>query len=244
MSDAGSASLRGGLPRSRATVSSAVLVLHGGREVSRQVTAPNQLAVLRMLDIYVGLRRRSSAAAVYLLKYRLRGWNADPAGAVEPAPVVDVRWALDEITARHGAVPVVLLGHSMGGRTAFAVADDPRVAGVCALAPWLPAGEPLVTTRRDQRFVIAHGTADRTTSAAGSLGYAQRLRAAGASVARLELSGGRHALLEKARLWHGLAVEVSLGLAGDAALPPVVAAALGDSTPGSLRLAMESARAR
>ncbi|MGI8700727.1 MAG: alpha/beta hydrolase [Nocardioidaceae bacterium] len=244
MPGAGSAFLRGS-PTSRAgTVAAAVLVLHGGRELSTQATAPRQAAVVRMLDMYVGLRRHSRGAAVYLLRYRLRGWNADPGGASEPAPVVDVRWALAEIAGRHGDVPVALLGHSMGGRTAFAVADDPRVVGVCALAPWLPGGEPLPAVRADQRFVIAHGTADRTTSAAGSLSYAQRLRDHGASVARLELTGGRHALLESARLWHRLAVDVSLGLTGDGALPAGVARALTEPSASSLRLPMEFAWTR
>lgn len=243
MSDARHPFLRGGAG-SRASVSSTVLVLHGGREVSGQTTAMSQPAVLRMLDMYVGLRRHSVAAAVYLLRYRVRGWNGDGSGAGEPAPVVDARWALQQIGDRHGDVSVVLLGHSMGARTAFAVADHPRVAGVCALAPWLPAGEPLLTSRADQRFVIAHGTADSTTSAAASLGYAQRLRTEGGAVARFELAGGRHALLDQPRLWHRFAVQVSLGLVGDAALPPTVAAALGDTGSRGLQLPLHTAVGR
>ncbi len=243
MSDAGSPTLHGGLPRSRGPAASAVLVLHGGRETSEQVTAGNQLAVLRMLDMYVGLRRQSSSAAVYLLRYRVRGWNADPAGRAEPAPVADARWAIDRIVDRHGAVPVVLLGHSMGGRTAFAVADDARVVGVCALAPWLPAGEPLPPVHPDQRLVIAHGAADRTTSPTASLNYAQRLRAAGASAARFELAGGRHSLLENAVLWHRFAVGVSLGLLGDGELPAAVAAALDDASSSSLTVPLQDSAA-
>ena len=38
-------------------------------------------------------------------------------------------------------MPVVVLGHSMGGRTACRVADHDLVRGVVALAPWLPPGE-------------------------------------------------------------------------------------------------------
>lgn len=242
MPASGSPFLSGGLPAARGTARSAVLVLHGGREVSVQPTSSTQSAVLRMLDMYVGLRRLSTSAAIYLLRYRVRGWNCDGPGTARPAPVVDARWALDEITGRHGDVPVAVLGHSMGGRAAFTVADDSRVAGVCALAPWLPTGEPLPKTHDGQRFVLAHGTADRTTSAAGSLNYARRLRAAGSSVARFELVGGRHALLDRPWLWHRFAVEVSLGLAGDGSLPASVTAALESADAATLRLPLAAAR--
>jgi alpha-beta hydrolase superfamily lysophospholipase len=238
------ARLRGGAPPGVAAVTSAILVLHGGREHSIQPTASNQPSVVRMLDMYVGLRRHSRAAAVYLLRHRVRGWNPDATGGAEPDPVVDARWALDRITERHRDLPVSLLGHSMGGRTAFAVADDPRVVGVCGLAPWLPDGEPLVQTRADQRFVIAHGTADRMTSAPASLRYAERLRAAGATVARFELDGGGHALLNRPLLWHRFAVRVPLGLVGDRELPAAVREALERSGPGTLRLPLEALEPR
>lgn len=228
--------LHGGAPRGAKAVTSAVLILHGGQDHSVEPTTGTQLSLLRMLDMYAGLRRRSRASAIYLLRYRVRGWNADPTGRVEPDPVTDARWALDEISARHPDVSIALLGHSMGGRTAFAVAGDDRVGGVCGLAPWLPEGEPVVAARADQRFVIAHGTADRMTSAPASLAYAGRLRSAGARVVRLELSGGRHALLDKPFLWHRLAVSVSLALVGEGAFPPAVHSALQDGDPGSLRL--------
>ena len=64
-------------------------------------------------------------------------------GSLSPSPVPDARWALDEVRRELGELPVVLLGHSMGARTAVAVADDPLVQGVVALAPWLPADEPV-----------------------------------------------------------------------------------------------------
>jgi acetyl esterase/lipase len=238
------ATLRGGAPRQVDAVTSAVLVLHGGREHSIQPTSSHQLSLVRMLDMYVGLRRQSTGAAVYLLRHRVRGWNPDPSDDGEPDPVVDARWALDQISDRHGAVRIGLLGHSMGGRTAFAVAADPRVVGVCGLAPWLPEGEPLVSARPGQRFVIAHGTSDRTTSAPASLLYAERLRAAGAAVARFELAGAGHALLCKAVRWHRFAVSVALGLAGDRQLPPAVRAAFGPEASNALRLELPSLGAR
>jgi dienelactone hydrolase len=237
------ATLHGGAPRGVHSVTSAILVLHGGREHSRQPTSSRQLAVLRMLDLYVGLRRQSTGCAVYLLRHRVRGWNRDVTRRLEPDPVRDARWALEQISDRHGAVPVALLGHSMGGRTAFAVAGDPQVIGVCGLAPWLPPGERLLEARDDQRFVIAHGTGDRMTSAPASLQYAERLRASGARVARFELAGAGHALLDRPWLWHRFAVDVSLGLASDRPLPPIVEAAFDSGAADSLHLPLARATA-
>jgi serine aminopeptidase S33 family len=211
--------LRGGRPGA----DSAVLILHGGQEENRSPTSPLQSSYLRMLDFYWGLQRRSQRSAVYLLRFRLRGWNAEFG---TPDPVVDARWVLDEISRRHPAAQVAILGHSMGGRTGFAVADHSSVAGICALAPWLPDNEPLPPSRPGQRFVIAHGAADRMTSSQQSWAYAQRLRDAGRSVTRFELPRGRHALLDRPALWHAFAVRTTLGLVGDGPLPQGVVAGL------------------
>ena len=72
--------------------------------------------------------------AVWLLCYRYRGWNRP-----DLDPVADARWALAEIRRAHPGVPVALVGHSMGGRVALRVADEPGVVAVCALAPWTTA---------------------------------------------------------------------------------------------------------
>ena len=42
--------------------------------------------------------------------------------------------------ARAASVPIVLVGHSMGGRAALRAGGDPQVAAVCGLAPWTPPG--------------------------------------------------------------------------------------------------------
>ncbi|MBA2561025.1 MAG: alpha/beta fold hydrolase [Propionibacteriales bacterium] len=230
--------LRGGLDRSRAD--SAVLVLHGGREHATMATSPFQLSYLRMLDMYAGLRRQSQSCAVYLLRYRVRGWNP---GHGVPDPVLDARWALEQISARHGEVPVGLLGHSMGARVAFAVAGNPQVVGVCGLAPWLPQHEPLPPVRTGVRYVIAHGTSDRMTSPPLSKIYAMRLRAAGNQVARFEFEGGKHALLDQPVLWHQFAVRTTLGLVGDRALPPAIASALDDERAPDFTMALDTALA-
>ncbi len=214
--------LRGG----RREADTAVLVLHGGQEESRAPTSLLQSSYLRMLDLYWGLKKSSRRSAVYLMRYRFRGWNARFG---TPDPVADARWALTEINRRHPAAAVAILGHSMGGRTAFAVADHPSVMGICALAPWLPANEPLPPARQGQRFVIAHGTSDRMTSSPLSRRYAERLREAGQTVARFELPGAGHALLDRPFLWHAFAVRTTLGLVGDQRLPHGVADGLTQS---------------
>ena len=213
-----------GRPLKGRPTTSAALVLHGGREYGSEPTSSRQLSYLRMLDFAWGLRRRSVGCAVYVLRYRVRGWNAGPG---TPDPVVDTLWALDQIQEQLPGVPVALLGHSMGGRTAFAVSDRPDVVGVCALAPWLPEHEPVpARPRLGQRFAIAHGTSDQMTSSPLSKAYAERMRQAGHDVARFELPGARHAMLDRPHLWHSFAVRTTLGLVGDRDLPPGVAAAL------------------
>ena len=76
--------------------------------------------------------------AVAQLRYRLRGWNDTGDDAL-----ADVAFALDTLDARYGGVPIVLVGHSMGGRAALRSAGHPTVRGVVALAPWLPGTEPV-----------------------------------------------------------------------------------------------------
>ena len=109
-----------------AATSAVVIVLPGGKADSFAPTAPRQLARLRMLPFARQLSRRGRryGVQVWMLRYRYRGWNG-----AENSPVQDARWALDEVRRRHGDVPVVLVGHSMGGRTALRVAADPAVVG-------------------------------------------------------------------------------------------------------------------
>ncbi|WP_420712490.1 alpha/beta hydrolase, partial [Streptomyces sp. SPB78] len=71
--------------------------------------------------------------------------------------------ALDALAARDGDRPVVLLGHSMGGRAALRAAGHPTVRGIVALAPWCPEGEP-VAQLAGRELVILHGDQDRVTS--------------------------------------------------------------------------------
>src|SRR5260370_8064939 len=120
-------------------VRAVALVLHGGRVTSRVPASPWQPAALRMIPFAWALQRagRDQGLAVCSLGYRLRGWNG-----AEASPVPDARWALDRVRERYGEVPVVLVGHSMGARTALRVAAHPPVRALLALAPCLPLAQP------------------------------------------------------------------------------------------------------
>ncbi len=85
------------------------------------------MAVLRMVPFAWALRNAGArrGVAVWRVRYRVRGWNG-PA----PSPVTDVENVLERVRLAYGIdVPVVLVGHSMGGRTALRVAGHPNVRG-------------------------------------------------------------------------------------------------------------------
>jgi dienelactone hydrolase len=190
-----------------------VLVLHGGREASLDPVSASQLAVLRLVP-FAGLiaRRGGGRVAVARLRYQVRGWNAQPGR--QPAPVADAQWALRQLAERFGPLPIGLVGHSMGGRTAMRIGGEQQVRGVVGLAPWLPPGEP-VEQLVDRQVLLVHGTADRMTDPRQSSAFADRLQAAGGVVSLVRIEGGRHAMLRRARLWHELAAQFVL----NAALP-------------------------
>ncbi|MEU8652469.1 alpha/beta fold hydrolase [Streptomyces sp. NPDC048737] len=175
----------------------AVLFLHGGRSDSRDPSRPWHLAAVRMRPVV-----RAVAAAVpddvFLgaVRYRVRGWNQDAAD-----PLRDARRALAELTRLVGDVPVVLVGHSMGGRAALRAASAPQVRSVVALAPWCPAGEP-VAHLREKGIIVVHGDRDRVTDPHASAAYVRRARRAGARAHFLPVTGGDHAMLRHSGTWH------------------------------------------
>lgn len=191
-------------PRLRGPVTGAVLLLHGGKAHSEEEMRPTSLAAARMRPFAAAIGRRagSSGIAALLLRNRLRGWNGPDAD-----PVTDALWALELIEQRYGPVPVVLLGHSMGGRTALHTAAEPHVAGVVALAPWIPEGEPPPPAPRGRPVLIVHGDRDRVTDPARSRSYAQRAQADGLDVEYRVIPNGDHAMLRSARTWHSLAAD-------------------------------------
>lgn len=187
----------------------AVLTLHGGRVSGRRAVGRLDLPMLRMHAIASSLHGAVSphGITVWSLRFAVQGWNG-----TEASPVADARWALAEI-ARTQGVPVALLGHSMNGRTALRVAGESNVAGVVALAPWLPSGEPLAELA-GRRLIIAHGSADRTTDPRSSRRYAHLAEDLTGDVRYVEVSGDGHSLLRRPQWWNRFAAESVLDVLG------------------------------
>jgi dienelactone hydrolase len=197
-----------------------VVVAHGGQEHSLEEPHDWRHAILRMWPLADAARRAAPQAQVGLLRYRYRGWNGDQAHAA-----ADLRHVLDDLDGVAGAVErIVLVGHSMGARAVFTAADDPRVAGVLGLAPWLPADEPQ-PRRLDRRLVLAHGDRDRTVDPRLTAEFADRLRRSGAPVAYFTAHDEAHALLQRHGDWEELVrrfVRACLDLQTDAYLDKAV----------------------
>lgn len=183
----------------------AVLVAHGGKEDSHQ--APHRrggpVTRVRMIARAVAPRLAGRGIAVHTMCFRYQGWNGD-----ERAPVSDVHWAVAQLSKQYGAIPLVLSGHSLGGRAVVNAADAPGVVGVLGLAPWLPENEPTAQLA-GRRLLLAHGTRDRVTSPRSSYDYAARARAEGHDVARIVVPGSGHTLLARARDWNRLVLAFS-----------------------------------
>jgi dienelactone hydrolase len=199
-----------------ARTSGIVVVAHGGTAVSRNPTSPIQVSVLRMIPVANAIRgaARGSGAEVRRARFRLRGWNG-----AEASPVADLTGLLDQM-AGSGRPPVVLVGHSMGGRAALRAAGHPLVTAVAGLAPWLPPGEP-VDQLDGRRVLLVHASDDSVCNPADTWAYAERAGAV-VEVAAIEMRGGDHAMLRRARLWHAIAAEFTrISLRQTAASGPV-----------------------
>ena len=187
------AELRGHVPPDPVGV---VLVLHGGAESSRTPVAWWRLPVLRMVPFASTLTRRSGDDLVVLrLKNRVRGWNG-----TRQDPLQDARWALDRIRHVLPGRPVVLVGHSMGGRVALQLSGEAGVVGVAALAPWVE-----YDTRQPPPGVavlLAHGSHDRITDPRRTDVLAKRYTHSGVDLRYVEVPRGTHSMLPGARVWH------------------------------------------
>lgn len=171
-----------------------VLMLHGG-EVEDLAPLrrwdPSPIVVRVMTD---KLSRQQPRLTFVRLLNAVSGWN-------EPirSPVADAEWALMRLRQVYPDLPIAVVGHSMGGRTAFELADAEAVSAVVGLAPWL-ADAYDETRFLDTPTLIVHGRADTITSQDASADLVRRIRVAGGSAAYLSVPGW-HSLGFRPRVW-------------------------------------------
>ncbi|QCW52420.1 lysophospholipase [Nocardioides dongxiaopingii] len=190
-----------------------VLLLHGGKQSSRAPVDARSASWRRMAALQRAITPtlHDAGVATWLLRYRVRGWNGG-------APVADARWALDEVRRTHGDLPVVLLGHSMGGRTAAHVADDASVVGVVALAPWWQPDDP-VDALLGKPVVAAHGRSDKITSARMTRRFLARAEPTAGEVRFHDMGRVGHYLFRRVAAWNDVAASECLRLLPDPARP-------------------------
>lgn len=186
-----------------------VLMLHGGKARGLDPVDDRSASWrrCRWMMSQIAQDANRDGVALWLLRYGVRGWNAG--AGPHPSPVPDARWALEEVRRELGTLPVVLLGHSMGARTAVAVADAPHVVGVVGLAPWLPADEP-VRPLRGKLLAVAHGSADKITSARATRTFAGRAEGVAASVEFRDMGRVGHYMFRRRADWNDYALSRSL----------------------------------
>ncbi len=198
------------LRTSPAVPAAAVLLLHGGHEHGMEAPPALNLPALRMRPFAAEIARvtRGRDVLVAEARYARRGWNGPRCDAAH-----DAQAALGRLRDLAGNVPVVLVGHSMGGRAALRAAGDPLVRGVVGLAPWCPAGEPVEHLRGRGVFLLHH-EADRVTPAAESWAFVRRAREAGADAVGIPMAAGGHAMLRGAGAWHRRTAALTESLLG------------------------------
>ena len=182
-----------------------VLLLHGGKPRSRQAVNGRSASWrrVRALGRDIAPALHEAGVAVWVHRFTERGWNGDGADRI-----ADAREAL--IEAKQLEVPVVVLGHSMGARTAVQVADDPHVHGVVALAPWFDPRDP-VRALAGKRLVAAHGSRDRITSAKATQAFLRRASSV-AEVEYVDMGPLGHYLLRGRGQWNEVALRSCLDL--------------------------------
>lgn len=136
-----------------------VIIAHGGASTGKAGSTRLRLTYTWSVAFsrWVTTALAGTGTQVWRLRYRYRGWNGADADAA-----VDLRWAVQQAAVRHPDAPVILIGHSMGGRAALYAADEPNVDAVLLLAPWIEPGDP-VQRLVGRRVLITHGTRDRIT---------------------------------------------------------------------------------
>lgn len=195
--DGGSAHLS--VPRTVGPGDAIALMLHGGSPFNTDPVSRLHPPALVMVPFAAALRRRTHALVhPATLRYAVQGWNG-----VRRSPVLDARWALDELSERHPGTPIALVGHSMGGRVALELAPDERVRAVVGLAPWYAEGYPAASFAGTPLLVV-HGDEDRVTDARTSQELVRRVQALGGD-ATFETIHDGHAMLRHPLQWHAKA---------------------------------------
>jgi dienelactone hydrolase len=136
------------------------------------------------------LAPRHPRLAFYEVRYRIRSWTR------LQMCIEDARAALDAVAGSPPGRRVALLGYSMGGAEAIAVADDPAVTRVVGLAPWIP-DEVGVETLAGRRVAVIHGAIDGRpfgVSPRESRRGVEWMRARGIEASYALVGGGLHAL--------------------------------------------------
>ena len=194
-----------------------VVLLHGGAERGTDPVDHRSLALRRTRWMFRSISADlvSGGIGVGLLRFSVKGWNAKHEGSAAtgsnaqqgelPSPVRDARLAIADLHAAHPDLPIVLLGHSMGARTAAWAADQPGVVGVVGLAPWFPAGDP-VGALAGKHLVAAHGRRDRITSAKASRIFVRRAEAVAEEARFIDMGGLGHYMLTGIGRWNQVAV--------------------------------------
>lgn len=182
--------------RATGTPIGAVLVLHGGKERSEATARWFNPGVLRCWLLARSLHRtvRAEGVDVWRVRYNLRGWNEPQFSALG-----DATSALETVRSAT-SLPIVLVGHSMGGRVAIRLGGEARIAGLVLLAPWIPPSDP-IDQLVGQRLAFAHGSSDRVTNPAWSRACADRAAELGAEVSYQLIENDGHALLKKRTVW-------------------------------------------
>jgi pimeloyl-ACP methyl ester carboxylesterase len=164
-----------------------VILAHGGSVEADNPARDWHSGLLRVLQFGDVAVKAAPGSAVGLLRYRVCGWNGASAD-----PAQDVQRVID--AAPEQFERIVLIGHSMGGRAVLRASAHPRVGGVLALAPWVPADEPGLRPC-DAPVVIATGTNDDTTPVGMARHFVRTSREGGSQLAYFEIPGAGHRLL-------------------------------------------------
>lgn len=178
-----------------------VLVLHGGAEHGTRPNHWRGLPVQRLRPFANQIARSGHGRlAVARLLFSVNGWNGDGS-----QPIAEARRALMTIRAAYPGLPIGVVGHSMGGRVALAIAGDEGVTALVGLAPWVEKadvahGGPGLTA------LLLHGTHDHITNPRGSERMVALLQARGAQAAYESRPGENHALMR-----HPIALQRRVG---------------------------------